>query len=138
MSCGGIVIRHGPAGLELLLGKRYRDDGSSTWSLPKGTPAGQETVEQTALREVSEETGLEVRILSPVGPIEYFFMQRGARIHKTVHYFLMEATGGDISARDHEFDDVRWVPLDEARALMSFPTEREIVEQSLPLASRAS
>ena len=48
-------------------------------------------LEQTALREVTEETGLLVRILAPVGPIEYRFVQRGVRIHKTVHYFLMEA-----------------------------------------------
>lgn len=95
-----------------------------------------ESVEQTALREVSEETGLEVRIVSEVGPIEYFFMQRGTRVHKTVHYFLMVPIGGDIARHDHEFDDVRWVPADEARRLMSYPTEREIVEQALALAER--
>jgi 8-oxo-dGTP pyrophosphatase MutT (NUDIX family) len=117
-----------------VLGQRRREDGSATWSLPKGTPSGDESVEQTALREVAEETGLDVRIMSPVGPIEYFFMQRGTRIHKTVHYFLMEAVGGDTAARDHEFDDVRWFAIDEALTVMSFPTEREIVEQALPLA----
>ncbi len=133
VSCGGIVVRNGEAGPEIVLGRRRREDASSTWSLPKGTPDGDETTEQTATREVNEETGLEVRIVMPVGPIEYFFMQRGVRIHKTVHYFLMEATGGDISGHDHEFDEVRWVPIEEARSLMSFPTEREIVEQALPL-----
>jgi 8-oxo-dGTP pyrophosphatase MutT (NUDIX family) len=135
VSCGGIVVRHGQAGLELVLGRRRREDAPSTWSLPKGTPDGAETVEQTALREVAEETGLDVRILAPVGPIEYFFMQRGTRIHKTVHYFLMEATGGDMSSHDKEFDEVRWVAIDDARTLMSFLTERDIVEQALPLAA---
>ena len=136
VSCGGIVVRPGASGPEIVLGERRRDDGSAAWSLPKGTPANDESVAQTALREVAEETGLEVRIVSDVGPIEYFFMQRGTRIHKTVHYFLMEATGGDTARHDHEFDDVRWVPIDEARRLMSYPTEREIVEQALALANR--
>jgi 8-oxo-dGTP pyrophosphatase MutT (NUDIX family) len=132
VSCGGIVVRTGSNGLELVLGRRRRDDGSSAWSLPKGTPSGGESIEQTALREVTEETGLEVRIVGPVGQIEYYFMQRGERIHKTVHYFLMEPAGGDVSRHDHEFDEVRWVPVEEARTLMSYPTEREIVEQALP------
>lgn len=105
-----------------------------TWSLPKGTPAEGETTEQTALREVAEETGLEVRIVAPVGPIEYWFVQRGTRVHKTVHYFLMESTGGDLAHHDHEFDEVRWVPLTDAEGLMSFETERAIVAQARPIA----
>ena len=120
-------------------GARERATGS-TWSLPKGTPDKDESTEQTALREVTEETGLQVRIIAPVGPIEYFFTQRGRRIHKTVHYFLMEATGGDMADHDHEFDEVAWVPIAEARALMSFQTERDIVERAhcakLPTAHR--
>ena len=60
-------------------------------------------------------------------------MQSGTRIHKTVHYFLMEATGGDLSRHDHEFDEVRWIALAEAESLMSFPTERDIVARALPL-----
>lgn len=108
-----------------------------TWSLPKGTPNPDETTEETALREVTEETGLTVRIVAPIGPIEYFFVQSGTRIHKTVHYFLMEATGGDLSGHDHEFEDVRWIDLRDAESLMSFPTERAIVARALPLAGLA-
>jgi 8-oxo-dGTP pyrophosphatase MutT (NUDIX family) len=133
-SAGGIVIRRGAGGAQLVLGKRRRDRDGVTWSLPKGTPNPDETTEETALREVTEETGLSVRILAPVGPIEYFFVQSGTRIHKTVHYFLMEATGGDLSRHDHEFEDVRWIDVDDAESLMSFPTERAIVARALPLA----
>ena len=75
-----------------------------------------------------------MRVVGPVGAVRYFFIQDRTRIHKTVHYFLMEATGGDLERHDHEFDDVRWVGIDEARQLMTFPTEREIVEQALALA----
>ncbi|MDQ3938280.1 MAG: NUDIX hydrolase [Chloroflexota bacterium] len=136
-SAGGIVIRHAADGPQLVLGKRRRVGDGVSWTLPKGTPSGDESVEQTALREVAEETGLEVHILAPVGPIQYFFTQNGTRIHKTVHYFLMEATGGSLAGHDHEFDEVRWVALDEARTLMTFPTERDILEQALPLAGVA-
>ena len=136
-SAGGIVIRQLPTGHEIVLGKRLRERNGASWTLPKGTPSGAESVEQTALREVAEETGLEVRILAPVGPIEYFFTQNGVRVHKTVHYFLMEAVGGDLAAHDHEFDEVRWVALGRAREIMTFATEREIVEQALPLAGVA-
>ncbi|MBA3307375.1 MAG: NUDIX hydrolase [Chloroflexi bacterium] len=133
-SAGGIVIRTTPGGPEICLGKRRRERDGVTWTLPKGTPDAGETTEETALREVTEETGLAVRILEPVGSIEYWFIQRGSRIHKTVHYFLMEAIGGALAAHDHEFDEVRWVPLREAEALMTFETERAIVQQALPLA----
>jgi 8-oxo-dGTP pyrophosphatase MutT (NUDIX family) len=136
-SAGGIVIRRVASGPQLLLGKRRRDRDGVTWSLPKGTPNPDETTEETALREVTEETGLTVRIVAPIGPIEYFFVQSGTRIHKTVHYFLMEATGGDLSGHDHEFEDVRWIDLRDAESLMSFPTERAIVARALPLAGLA-
>ena len=133
------MLRDNDGRREICLGRRQRVMGRNvmTWTLPKGTPADGESTDQTALREVAEETGLEVRIVAPVGPIEYFFTQDGRRIHKTVHYFLMESTGGSLDGHDHEFDEVRWVPLDEARALMTFDTERQIVEQALPIAGPA-
>ena len=106
---------------------RRRGRDSVTWTLPKGTPDPGETVEQTALREVGEETGLEVRIVEPLGAIEYDFVQDGTRIHKTVHYFLMEPIGGDLARHDAEFERVRWVPFDEADEILSFATERELV-----------
>ncbi len=106
---------------------RRRGRDSVTWTLPKGTPDAGESVEETALREVGEETGLEVRIIEPLPSIEYAFVQDGTRIQKTVHYFLMEQTGGDLSRHDHEFERVRWVFFDEAPALLSFATERDLV-----------
>ena len=85
-----------------------------TWTLPKGTPSPGETTEQTALREVTEETGLRVRIIEPVDSIAYTFVQRGSRVDKTVFYFLMEPIGGDLADHDREFDDVRWFDLADA------------------------
>lgn len=135
-SAGGILLRESADGREVLLGRRRRDRDGATWSLPKGTPDGDETAEQTALREVREETGLEVRILDSVGDIHYRFVRDGRRIEKTVRYFLMEVTGGDLARHDHEFDEVRWFDLAEAEAVMSFATERDIVARALPVTTR--
>ena len=126
------MIRSGETGPQLVLGRRKRARDGVTWTLPKGTPHTGESIEETAVREVVEETGLEVAIVEPIGPIDYWFIQDGVRIHKTVHYFLMEATGGDLARHDHEFDDVRWFDIAEAERLMSFETERSIVAQAAP------
>jgi 8-oxo-dGTP pyrophosphatase MutT (NUDIX family) len=133
-SAGGVVLREVAGQFQVLLGRRRRERDGATWSLPKGTPDGDETREATALREVTEETGLEVRILAPVGDVRYTFLRDGRRIDKTVHYYLMEAIGGDLSDHDHEFETVDWFDLAEAEALMSYPTERDILARALPVA----
>jgi 8-oxo-dGTP pyrophosphatase MutT (NUDIX family) len=129
-SAGGIVIRHESGRTSLVVGRRRRDRDGWTWTLPKGTPHPGETREETAVREVAEETGLEVRITGPLDSIEYWFVQGGQRIHKTVHYFLMEPVGGDLAGHDHEFEQVRWVTFDEAGAMLTFATERALVARA--------
>ena len=129
-SAGGLVIRYADGLPQLVAGRRRRDRDGVTWTLPKGTPHPGETTEQTALREVTEETGLDVEILSPAGSIEYTFVQNGTRIHKTVHYFVMRATGGDLAHHDHEFDEVRWVGLAEVPDLLTFESERALVART--------
>jgi len=126
-SAGGIVFRFQESTPQLVVGRRKRERDAHTWTLPKGTPNLGETLEETALREVCEETGLTVRILSPLDSINYTFVQRGTRIHKTVHYFMMEPTGGGFECHDREFDEVRWISFDEAATLLSFVTERGLV-----------
>jgi 8-oxo-dGTP pyrophosphatase MutT (NUDIX family) len=126
-SAGGIVVRHVDGRPQLVVGSRKRERDGRTWTLPKGTPKRGETTEETALREVAEETGLVVRITSVLDSIHYVFVQSGTRIHKTVHYFLMEPTGGDLSGHDHEFDEVRWIDFDDAPRILSFETERALV-----------
>jgi 8-oxo-dGTP pyrophosphatase MutT (NUDIX family) len=129
-SAGGIVVRKGHQGPEIVLGRRRRERDGMTWTLPKGTPHAGETTEQTALREVTEESGLTVDIVDVVGDIEYWFVLNGTRYHKTVHYFLMRPTGGDMAQHDHEFDEVRWVELAEAERMLSYPTERDILARA--------
>ena len=129
-SAGGIVIRFVGGAPQLVVGKRRRERDSVTWTLPKGTPQGDETTEETALREVAEESGLEVQIVRRFDSIEYSFVQGRTRIHKTVHYFLMIPTGGDLGQHDHEFDEVRWITFAEAPALLTFETERALVARA--------
>ena len=81
-SAGGVVVSAEGNRPSLVVGMRRRGRDSVTWTLPKGTPDPGETVEETALREVGEETGLEVRIVEPLGAIEYDFVQDGTRIHR--------------------------------------------------------
>ncbi|MEO8274159.1 MAG: NUDIX hydrolase [Chloroflexota bacterium] len=132
-SAGGVVIGTEGNRPALVVGMRRRARDAVTWTLPKGTPDPGETVEETATREVTEETGLEVRIVEPLRAIEYEFVQAGTRIHKTVHYFLMEPIGGDLSRHDAEFEKVRWVPFEEAASLLTFATERELVAEAAEL-----
>jgi 8-oxo-dGTP pyrophosphatase MutT (NUDIX family) len=129
-SAGGIVIRQDSGRAWIVVGSRRRERDGWTWTLPKGTPHAGETREETALREVAEETGLQVRIREPFDSIEYWFVQAGKRIHKTVHYFLMDPIGGDLARHDHEFEQVRWVTFAEASSLLSFETERALVARA--------
>ncbi len=129
-SAGGIVVRHDAGRLQLVIGSRRRERDGRTWTLPKGTPKRGESTEETALREVAEETGLVVRITGPLDSIEYSFVQSGTRIHKTVHYFMMEPTGGDLEGHDREFDQVRWIDFAEAASTLTFETERALVAQA--------
>jgi 8-oxo-dGTP pyrophosphatase MutT (NUDIX family) len=132
-SAGGIVVRHEAGRPQLVIGSRRRERDGRTWTLPKGTPNRGESTEQTALREVEEETGLVVRITGPLRDIEYRFVQSGTRIHKTVHYFMMEPVGGDLARHDHEFDQVRWIDFDDAATMLTFETERALVADAAEL-----
>jgi len=132
VSAGGVVWRRVADQIEVLLCGRPAE---RLWALPKGTPEPGETIEQAALREVREETGVTVETDGVVGDIKYWFSrpQDGVRYSKTVHHFLMRPTGGDPGLHDHEFDEVRWVPVGEALKLMSYPNEVRIVRQAIDL-----
>ncbi|MDH4335276.1 MAG: NUDIX hydrolase, partial [Chloroflexota bacterium] len=103
------------------------------WALPKGTPDAGETLAETAVRETREETGLQVEIEQPIRAITYFFVRGQIRFHKTVHFFLMRPTGGHTDDHDHEFDEARWVSIDEAPHLLTHVTERAVLEAAAEL-----
>jgi 8-oxo-dGTP pyrophosphatase MutT (NUDIX family) len=103
---------------------------SGMWALPKGTPKAGETIEQVALREVQEETGLQVRLISYIGQVSYTFIRDQVRYFKQVRHFLFEAVGGDISLHDAEYDRVAWYALPEAIRLLTYQNEANILNQA--------
>jgi 8-oxo-dGTP pyrophosphatase MutT (NUDIX family) len=135
-SAGGVVHRVGEGQEhEIVLVHRI---SPPLWVLPKGTPDAGETLAETALRETREETGLEVALGGELGAIRYFFVRGATRFNKTVHFFLMRPVGGSTDAHDSEFDEVGWFGIDEALALMTHRTEREVVERARELLERGT
>jgi 8-oxo-dGTP pyrophosphatase MutT (NUDIX family) len=132
-SAGGVVHRSHEGRTQVVLVHRRHP---RLWALPKGTPDSGETLEETALRETREETGLEVELEDRLRSISYVFVRGRTRFHKTVHFFLMRPVGGDVSLHDHEFDEVRWFQLEEALEMMTHATERSVVEGAAEIMAR--
>ena len=103
------------------------------WSLPKGTPENGEKLDETALREVSEETGLQVALDEKIGVMRYSFGGEEARIDKAVHFWLMQATGGSFEYHDDEHIDVRWVGLGDAMRMVSYRNTATLLEDAAAL-----
>lgn len=102
--------------------------GRVLWSLPKGHIELGETAEQTAIREVAEETGIQGSVLAALGSIDYWFVTEGRRVHKTVHHYLMRFLGGELSDDDVEVSEVAWVPLKELPDRLAYADERRLAE----------
>ena len=100
-------------------------------TLPKGGAKAGESKEQTAAREVREETGVQVRIVERLGDVEYWYRRSGRRVFKTVGFYLCDFVSGDTADHDHEVDEARWMPLEQARTALSYPGERRIIERAL-------
>ncbi len=127
-SAGGLVIdRTNEPPVAALIGRLDRR-GRLMWSLPKGHVEPGETREEAAVREVEEETGIRGRILTSLGVIDFWFVADGRRIHKTVHHFLMERVGGELSADDPEVVEVQWIPLTEVSSRLAYADERRLMD----------
>lgn len=130
VSAGGVVYRRRRGTVSVALAARRTRRGDLVWGLPKGAIEPGESAEAAALREVREETGLEARIEEPLGDIRYLYVWEGVRIRKTVHFFLMRATGGHVSLHDEEMEDVRWFPLARAVRAAAYKGEREVLDRA--------
>ena len=128
MSAGGVVYSEENDGLFFALCGRTR---TGTWNLPKGTPDVGETIQETALREVREETGLEVEIEAELGHLEYWFTRKAQTYHKLVHFFLMGARGGSFDDHDPEFDVVEWFSAVQALSSLTFETESGVLRRAI-------
>lgn len=133
VSAGGVVYRDADGGTEIILCGR---SGEALWALPKGTPVPGESLRETAVREVEEETGLGVEVIDDLGTIAYEFARpaQGVRFEKTVHHYLMRPDGrGTVNEHDHEYDCVSWFPAGEALRLMTYRGEADVVGRALEI-----
>jgi 8-oxo-dGTP pyrophosphatase MutT (NUDIX family) len=127
-SAGGFVLAADGSRSVALIGRETRS-GRLEWCVPKGHPEGDESIEAAAVREVAEETGLICEILAPLGVIDYKFQAGGKLIHKTVHHFLMQQIGGELTIEndpDQEAVDVKWVALEELSGILAHENERRM------------
>jgi 8-oxo-dGTP pyrophosphatase MutT (NUDIX family) len=129
-SAGGLVVDvvQGQA-LTAVIARRNRA-GRLEWCLPKGHLEGEETAEEAAVREIAEETGIEGFVIRHLATIDYWFAGTDRRVHKVVHHYLLQRTGGHLTIEndpDHEAEDVAWVALDEVATRLAYPNERRVV-----------
>jgi 8-oxo-dGTP pyrophosphatase MutT (NUDIX family) len=132
-SAGGVVFRKSADTIQILMGKHSQ---SHAWVFPKGLIGDKidnEGTEETALREVEEETGVLGKIIAPLTPKEYWFMWEGEKIHKTVSYFLMEFISEDKSKKDDEMEEVGWITFDEVGQKLKYPSDKKIWEEAKQL-----
>ena len=129
VSSGGVIFRCSSNGVEVAL---VLVRGRNTWCLPKGTVDRGEGPEDTAIREVMEETGLSGEIYEKIGQISYWYYVRkeSKRIHKTVHFYLMKFKKGNTQDHDHEVIDAKWFLIDEAINRLSYKSEKEILKKA--------
>jgi 8-oxo-dGTP pyrophosphatase MutT (NUDIX family) len=129
LSAGGAVVRN----REVIVIVPVKRDAHRrrVLALPKGHLDEGETPEAAATREVTEETGVTAELIDKLGDVEYSYERRGRRRSKRVALYLFEYRSGSLEDHDHEIEDARWMPLEEAATALTYPGEREIVRRAL-------
>ncbi len=120
LSAGGVVVK----GNEIVV---IVPAGRAILALPKGHIDPGESPAEAAAREVREETGITGKNLGKLGDVTYDYQRGGKLIAKTVNFFLFSFQSGDTADHDHEVDDARWIPIEEALTSLEFEGEREMV-----------
>ena len=131
-SAGGLVLRQRDGRSELAVVCPRQ----GVFALPKGHPERGESLEQAAIREVREETGLEADPLERLGDVRYWYTLSGERVLKAVTFFLFRYRSGSIEDHDDEVDSAAWVPLTEAPELLSYRGEREMAVKAQEASAR--
>ncbi|MCD7847769.1 MAG: NUDIX domain-containing protein [Oscillospiraceae bacterium] len=124
-SCGGIVWRKFHGNTEILLVKHVN---SGHWSFPKGHVEDGETEIQTAIREIREETGIEVIIDQTFRETVSYSPKKGT--HKTVVYYLAKAKNTDFVPQEDEIADIKWVEIDRADAVLSYDNDKSVAQKA--------
>lgn len=137
VSAGGLIVSAKDPGLAAIICHRNRGGGRD-WCLPKGHVEHGESLEQTAAREVLEETGIQGEVVSKLGEINYSFRVGQTRIRKTVHHYLLRELGGELSAAGDptgEVLEVRWFPLEELNEVLAHENEKKMAQLAMELLS---
>jgi len=129
ISAGGVVFKKEQDVFRVVL---YCRNNATQWCLPKGKIESGETKEEAALREVKEETGLTGEIIRHINDIryEYFSSKRNLKIKRTVHFFLIQHTGGTIGDHENKTEAVQWFSLDDAIAKATHVSEQSIIKKA--------
>ncbi len=131
-SAGGIVYKKEGSNLYILVSQHSQHLG---WVFPKGLIGDNikgEKKEETAVREVEEETGAKAEILKQITPVTYWYVMDGEKRKKTVYYFIMKYVGGDITKHDHEMSAVEWLPEDKVLDRLSYKSDKDSFIEALP------
>ena len=123
---------HGGKAL-VIVPTRPAADGALVLALPKGHLDEGESLEQAAAREVREETGVDVELREELGEVRYWYVRGGRRVPKSVFFYLFGYLGGDPADHDDEVLEARWIDIEQARAELTYPGEREMVERAIAL-----
>jgi 8-oxo-dGTP pyrophosphatase MutT (NUDIX family) len=133
-SAGGVLVRR-LRGRWVFAAIRPAGKEPGVWALPKGLIGRGEKPEETAVREVTEETGAEGRLVGKLGDVRYVYTWRGERIFKVVSFYLLRYSRGRLgelpSETAHEVAEVRWLPLEEGPRLLAYKGERDMAERAL-------
>ncbi|HEV7804535.1 MAG TPA: NUDIX hydrolase [Solirubrobacteraceae bacterium] len=135
-SAGGVVMNDANE-VVVIVPTRRAANGSRVLALPKGHPDGEESPLQAALREVREEAGVQAEVVDSLGEVRYWYQRGGRRISKVVEFFLLRYVSGDLADHDHEVEQARWVPAEEAAATLTYAGERDMVRRALSQVQRA-
>lgn len=131
ISAGGVAFRRQDGQIEVALiavGEHNR------WQLPKGLIGADESSEIAAQREVREEAGIVTELVDAIDRVEYWYYatKRGQRVryHKFVHFYLLRYQSGEVTDHDHEVNEARWVPIDQAEKQLAFDNEKKVVARA--------
>jgi 8-oxo-dGTP pyrophosphatase MutT (NUDIX family) len=137
ISAGGIAFRYVGSDLQTAI---VSVRPGLRWQLPKGIVDAGETPEFTAVREVREEAGIETELLRLIETIEYWYQRvqygKQIRYHTFVHFYLLRYKSGDVAEHDHEVEESRWVSFEEALEMLTFKSERGVVEKAFEILKR--